>query len=145
MKTASAVEITEGGGLVGDHAGKYPDRLVTVLARESWDSALGALQPALESGEAFEWTVRRANLLTEGVELPRAEGGVIQIGGVVLQVTGQTWPCKRMEEARSGLLKALAKEWRGGVTCKVSTPGHVSLDDPVEILLSPPEKVRRLP
>ena len=145
MRLLEQADITTDGGVVGDHAGKFPDRLVTVMTEESWNEALAALNPPLAPGEAIDWTTRRANLLTKGVDLPRAEGGVIQIGEVVLEVTGQTWPCKRMEEARAGLLKALAKDWRGGVTCKVHQAGHIALEDPVEILVSPPEVIRKLP
>ena len=81
---------------------------------------------------------RRANLLVEGVELPRAKGGILRIGAVRLEVTGQTYPCVRMEEARPGLLKALAKDWRGGVTCRVLSGGQIALGDAVEVLVRPP-------
>ncbi|MEL6258111.1 MAG: MOSC domain-containing protein [Pseudomonadota bacterium] len=144
METRDRVAIAAESGLDGDHAGKYPDRIVTVMAAEAWAAALAALDPSL-GPDALDWTTRRANLLVEGAALPRAKGGVVKIGAVVLEVTGQTWPCKRMEEAQPGLLKALAKDWRGGLTCKVIEPGETSLGDPVEILVSPPEIVRKLP
>ncbi|MEL6246333.1 MAG: MOSC domain-containing protein, partial [Pseudomonadota bacterium] len=71
--------------------------------------------------------------------------GVVQIGEVRLEVTGQTWPCKRMEEAQPGLLKAMAKDWRGGLTCKVIDEGRISIGDAVDVLVSPSETIRRLP
>ncbi len=145
MVTRESVAVAASSGLEGDHAGKAPDRMVTVMSAEAWRDALDALDPPLEAGERLDWTVRRANLLTEGAALPRARGGVIRIGELVLAVTGQTWPCKRMEEARPGLLKALARDWRGGVTCAVREAGKVSVGDSVEILVSPPEVKRRLP
>ena len=77
------------------------------------------------------WTTRRANLLVAGVRLPRASGGILQIGSVRLEVTAQTYPCARMEDARPGLLKALAREWRGGVTCRVVEGGRDCHRDPV--------------
>jgi MOSC domain-containing protein YiiM len=111
-----------------------------VLAREAWEAA------AADIGDpSLPWTVRRANVLVEGVELPRAKGGILGIGVVRLEVTGQTYPCIRMEEARPGLLKALAAEWRGGVTCRVLSGGPIGLGDKVEVLLRPPEVVPRLP
>ena len=145
MAPLETVEITGDSGLVGDHAGKHPDRLVTVLAAEAWRAALDALDPPLSDDDSLPWTVRRANILTKGADLPRAAGGLIQLGPVILEVTGQTWPCKRMEEARPGLLKALARDWRGGVTCRVAEPGTVSVGDAVAVLNSPPEIVRKLP
>lgn len=145
MERRDAASITVAGGLVGDHAGKRPDRLVTVLAREDWEAALAALIPPLENGGTLEWTTRRANLLVENIRLPRAPGAVLRIGEVVLEITGQTHPCARMEAARKGLLKALAPEWRGGVLCRVAEPGDIRLGDDVEIVSSPPEIERRLP
>ena len=62
-----------------------------------------------------------------------------------LEVTGQTYPCLRMEEAHAGLLSALAKDWRGGVTARVLAGGVVALGDAVEVLVDPPEIRPRLP
>ena len=133
--------INQLSGLEGDHAGKYPDRLVTILSAEAWADALAALPET----PSLHWTVRRANLLVSGVALPRAKGGVVQIGEVRREVTGQTWPCKRMEEVQPGLLKALAKDWRDGLTCKVIDEGRISIGDSVDVLVSPSETIRRLP
>jgi len=138
--------ITVSGGLDGDHKGpKFPKRRITVMALEDWRAALGEL--ASEDGRPVDlpWTARRANLLIEGVRLPRARGGILQIGPVKLEVTYPTQPCRRMDEAFGGLLKALHPEWRGGVTCAVIEGGEVALGDAVDVLVSPPEIVPRLP
>jgi MOSC domain-containing protein YiiM len=79
------------------------------------------------------------------VELPRAKGGVFRVGAVRLEVMGQTYPCCRMQEAHAGLLKALAVDWRGGVTCRVQSDGQIGLGDAVEMLVSPREVLARLP
>jgi MOSC domain-containing protein YiiM len=50
-----------------------------------------------------------------------------------------------MEEARVGLLKALAVDWRGGVTCRVLSGGQIALGDAVGVLVRPREVVSRLP
>ena len=143
-------EIEEGrisleAGLEGDHKGpKFPLRRITVLAREAWEAALAELDGA--SGPVrLPWTARRANLLVEGVALPRARGGILRIGPVRLEVTYPTQPCRRMEEAHAGLLKALHPEWRGGITCRVLEGGDVRLGNEVEILLSPLERTLELP
>ena len=132
-------------GLDGDHAGRWPDRMVSIIAAEDWADACAALNPPADPIAELPWQARRANLLLEGVRLPRAAGAIITIGPVVLEVTGQTHPCKRMEETRAGLLKALAMEWRGGVLCRVKTPGRVRIGDTATVTSSPPEIVRRLP
>jgi MOSC domain-containing protein YiiM len=83
--------------------------------------------------------------LIEGVELPRALGGIIAVGPAVLEITYPTTPCMRMDEARQGLMRALYPDWRGGVTCRVLEGGRVALGDPVAVLLSPPERKIHLP
>lgn len=142
METLSTVRVTATGGLDGDNRGRFRDRAVTVLSKEGWTGALSDLDPPAD----LPWTARRANLLTEGVSLPRAAGGVIRVGNVLLETTGQTSPCSRMEEQHPGLLKALSPDWRGGVTCRVLQEGELTLGDTVQVLLSPAEKKRpRLP
>jgi MOSC domain-containing protein YiiM len=133
--------VTAEGGLEGDHKGpKFPKRQLTVLAREAWQDAVDAIgRPDLP------WTVRRANLLVEGADLPRAAGGIVQIGSVIVEVTFPTVPCKRMEEAAPGLLKALHLDWRGGITCRVIKGGILRICDAVEVVHAPPERVIRLP
>ena len=133
--------ITPAEGLAGDCKGaKYPRRQITVIEREGWERALAEL------GKQLPWTTRRANLLVEGIRLPRGAGSIVRIGPAELEVTGQTYPCRRMEEACPGLLSALAKDWRGGITARVLNGGPIALGDPVEVALSRPEpKAPRLP
>ncbi len=145
MQTVETTLIEAGGGVEHDHKGqKFPRRGVTLLAREAWEAALADLAEA-GNAEDLPWTARRANLLIEGVELPRALGGVVKIGPVVLEITYPTTPCKRMDEAREGLMRALYPEWRGGVTCRVLDGGRVAIGDPVAVLVAPPERKTRLP
>ena len=172
METLAEGAITVEAGLTGDSRGaKFKTRQITVLAREDWEAALldvGSVSPAeqrqagspaeqRQAGSSAEqrnpkerpldlpWTVRRANLLVESVRLPRAKGGILRIGAVVLEITGQTNPCHRMEEAQRGLLSALHPEWRGGVTCRVLKGGSVRTGDAVEVLVAPNEHTMRLP
>ena len=148
METVKAVDVTAEKGLEGDHKGaKFKTRQVTVLAIEDWQAALEALGGgAGEAAPSLDWTCRRANLLVEGLRLPRAKGAVITVGGMVtLEVTGETVPCGRMDEVAPGLLKALFPDWRGGVTCRVMDGGRIEMGDGVEVASSPAELVRRLP
>jgi MOSC domain-containing protein YiiM len=141
MQEIQSGKVTIAAGLEGDHKGlKFPNRQITVLAVEAWrDAVRDAGEPDLP------WTARRANMLVQGVYLPRAAGGVLRVGEVLLEVTGQTVPCKRMDDALPGLRKALHPDWRGGITCRVLQGGQVTLVDPVEVLVSPPQRVIRLP
>lgn len=146
MQTGNSIDISIERGVEGDHKGpKFKRRAVTILAREDWEAALAELaETGAEVGD-LDWTVRRANLFVEGVRLPRALGATLRIGPVLLEVTYPTTPCARMDEARQGLRKALHPNWRGGVTCLVIEGGHVKVGDCVEIVHSPPERVRKLP
>ena len=141
MQEIQSGKVSVAAGLEGDHKGlKFPNRQITVLAVEAWrDAVCDAGEPDLP------WTVRRANMLVQGVYLPRAACGVLRIGEVLLEVTSQTVPCRRMDDALPGLRKALHPDWRGGITCRVLEGGQVTLGDPVEVLVSPPQRVIRLP
>lgn len=157
-------EISRAAGLAGDHKGlKFKARAITVLALEDWTRALADLGlrpeiaglreraevgPSVEADEdgTLSWTERRANLLISGLDLPKAVGGRLAIGrSVVLEVTHPCQPCRRMDDVRPGLLKALHPDWRGGVTARVVVDGPVALGDAVRVLTRPERRVRRLP
>ncbi len=137
MEEIASVDVTAGAGLDGDHKGlKFPRRGVTILSREDWAAAVAELAD-LAGPVPLPWTIRRANLLVEGVLLPQARGAIITVGPLVLEVTAETYPCSRMEAAHRGLLRVLAPNWRGGVTCKVLEGGVVSCGDRIAVVSSP--------
>ena len=104
-------------GVAGDWRGVQKTRQVTVLFAEDWARAVAGLDPAAP------WTIRRANLLVSGLFNPGTQGGVLAIGAVRLRVTGETQPCKRMDEQLPGLWDAMRPDWRGGVTA-LPARGH---------------------
>jgi MOSC domain-containing protein YiiM len=145
MITRDRTELSIEAGLAGDHKGaKFPKRQVTILAREAWDDVCAELSD-LAGPVPLPWTARRANLLIDGLRLPRARGAILTVGSVRLEVTAQTYPCARMDQAHRGLLRALAPDWRGGVTCRVLAGGEIALGNPIEIAHAPAEHVARLP
>ena len=115
--------ITLAHGVEGDFGGKPGRRQVTVLSTEAWHEACSDL------GTDLSWLLRRANLLVRGPGLARTVGALLRIGDVVLEITGETTPCRRMDEQHPGLQKALEPDWRGGVCCKVRTAGTVRVGD----------------
>lgn len=127
MMEQGTIEINGEAGCAGDSRGKPGDRQVTVMAREDWEAACGELARELP------WTTRRANLLVEGLPLRETTGLQLTIGNVVLEITGETDPCGRMDELAPGLCGALQPNWRGGVCCRVLQAGVVSVGDQVEI------------
>jgi MOSC domain-containing protein YiiM len=141
MEKLQEVTITTELGLVGDCKGaKFPERQITILAIEDWETVLGLL-----GGIDLDWTMRRANLLVSDIKLPRGKGSRIAIGDVIVEVRQQTSPCQQMENAQQGLRKALSGEWRGGVSCRVISGGEIKIADSVKTILDVPETNIRLP
>jgi len=128
MEILEHAAVSEDSGVAGDFRGKPGRRQVTMLSVQAWQAVCDEL------GCDVPWTVRRANLLVDGLDFPRAAGHIIQIGTVRLRTTMEVDPCSRMEEQISGLKKALQPDWRGGVACEVVAGGNVSLGDQVSII-----------
>ena len=130
MQELPRAEVTTGGGVADDFRGRPGRRQVTVLSLEDWQAAC-----AQAGHPELLWTTRRANLLVSGIDLAAAgaaEGCLLRVGTVELEVTGETAPCERMEEAWPGLRAALAVAGRGGVTCRVLRGGELAAGDPVQ-------------
>lgn len=145
MEAIEQIRIDAGLGLDGDHKGvKFPRRGVTLLELEAWEAAIAELAD-LAGPVPLPWTARRANLLVAGIRLPQGKGGLIAIGDVRLEVTAETYPCRRMEEEHPGLLRALAMDGRGGVTCRVIAGGLVRVGDAIDVLSRPKVHRPRLP
>ncbi len=128
MEELTEGRISEAAGLAGDSRGQPGPRQVTVVAAGDWAAACADL------GAEVPWTLRRANLLVEGIELPRTPGTRLNIGDVVLEVTGETAPCERMDHEHAGLRAALAPDWRAGRSCRVLSGGDVSVGDAAAVL-----------
>lgn len=130
METLDQAQVTAAAGVEGDIRGRPGDRQVTVLAVEDFKAALADVPGA---DPATPWTTRRANLLVEGIDLPQRAGAMLKIGGLILEVTGETEPCERMDAQLPGLTAALRPDWRGGVTCRVREGATVSIGDAVTL------------
>ena len=125
MDLLEEAEVTLETGVAGDFRGRPGNRQVTVLSFEAW------IEACAEVGQALPWTTRRANLLLVGVDLRDSIGARLEVGEVVLEITGETRPCGRMDEGYQGLREALVPDWRAGATCRLLTPGRLHLGDPV--------------
>jgi MOSC domain-containing protein YiiM len=125
MQLHTALELTA-RGLPGERA--HPARsAVTVLSREAWDAACRELDASLP------WTLRRANLLVDGVDLAGSAGQRLHIGALVLEISEETEPCRVMDALHPGLRAALAPDWRGGVSCRVIAPAEIRVGAAVQI------------
>ena len=133
MEVVQRARVTAALGVQGDfrgavRPGKPPRRQVTLMEAESWAAALADIAAAVP------WQERRANLLVDGIRLPRRTGAVIAIGASLrIETTGECDPCSRMEEVAPGLKAALLPDWRGGVLGRVITDGEIAVGDEIRI------------
>jgi MOSC domain-containing protein YiiM len=129
MMETSAVQVTPERGVEGCYRGKPSARQVTVMSVEDWQLACADIN------ENLHWTTRRANLLVEDISFgPASVGDIIKIGDLRMQITIETDPCSRMEQAHKGLMKALMPDWRGGACCRVISGGEIKVGDKVEVI-----------
>lgn len=128
MHTLAATELSTESGLAGDSRGKPGPRQVTLLTQAAWRAACAELHVDLP------WTTRRANLLVDDLPLFESKGSRLTIGQAILEITGETDPCSRMEKAQPGLFKALRRDWRGGVCCRVIRGGLLELGMNIELI-----------
>jgi MOSC domain-containing protein YiiM len=128
MQTKAETMVSKVAGVEDDFRGKPGKRQVTVLSLEQWQLACDEVNTILP------WTVRRANLLVEGVSFDASMvGQQIKIGQLVLLITRETDPCPRMDAQHPGLTQALTPECRGGVCCRVIADGRIKIGDTVKI------------
>ncbi len=130
MQEVAAAEVTTESGIVGDwrgDGGAQRKRQITILSRDPWQIVCQELNHVLP------WTTRRANLFIDDfVFNPQDKGASLFIGEKIqLMITGETEPCKRMDEAYPGLRQALTPNWRAGVTCRVIRGGTMRVGDQI--------------
>lgn len=137
IETVGRVAVTFVEGVHGDFRGavkpgKKGKRQVSLIEADSWAEAMADLR--LTDDEAPPWHARRANLLIEGLRLPREPGTILAIGETVrIEVTQECDPCSRMEEIAPGLKAALTPDWRGGVLGRVIDEGEIAVGDQIRI------------
>ena len=132
MEILDAVQVSIESGLAGDFRGAVKPggrgrRQVSLLERGDWDAAMA------ETGHSLPWQERRANLLVDGLDLPRVPGTRLRIGDVVLEITQECDPCSRMETLAPGLKAALTPDWRGGALARVIAGGRIAVGDMIKV------------
>lgn len=124
MEPVDGATLVEGRGLEGN-ANQGGRRQVTLLEQEAWEKMMSLLRVDADPA------IRRANLLVSGIGLAHSRGQVLKVGSCRLLVRGETRPCRRMEEALSGLRALMRENWRGGIYTEVLQGGKIALDEPV--------------
>lgn len=123
MHEIDQAEAAADGGLVQDIKKVSVDRGITLISARQWRQVLREL------GVELPWHTRRANVLIDADGLGGLIGRTLRLGGITVQVTGETRPCELMNELQPGLREALRPDCRGGVTCRVVSGGSVRVGD----------------
>ncbi len=145
MQTRHSAVLSPEQGLHGDCRGKPGRRQITLMSQAAWEvacrvlAATGTADLFAEAG--LPWTTRRANLLVDDLPLCQSTGARIVLDEAILEVTGETDPCQRMEAACPGLFDALRPDWRGGVTCRVLQGGEIAVGMTVAWLANAEERL----
>ena len=125
MDARQSATLIEGRGVEGS-VDRSSRRQVTLIEREVWDALMR------KTGSNAPPSTRRANLMVSGISLADTRKRVLKIGGTRVEITGETKPCERMEEAVPGLRAIMYDNWRGGAFAKVLTGGEIRVGDVVE-------------
>ena len=122
MDAVDEAHAVTGRGLAGnaDQGGR---RQITIIDEAAWRDASN------EAGAAVEPSKRRANVMVRGIALAESRGKLLRLGDCLVRILGETRPCERMEEAQTGLRRALASSWRAGVFGEVVEGGPVRVGD----------------
>ena len=129
VEVVNAIEVSREKGILGDHySGQSGSRHVTLIQAEHLP-----VVAALTGRDMLDPALLRRNIVVSGLNLLALKDHQIQIGEVVLQVTGQCHPCSKMETAL-GPGGYNAMRGHGGMTAKVVQNGLIRVGDAISVL-----------
>ena len=124
MDPVSSAALVAGRGVAGS-ADQGRRRQVTLIEREVWEGLMHGLDADVSP------SARRANLMVSGFPLARTTNRMLRVGNCRLRILGETRPCERMDEALSGLRRAMEREWGGGAFAEVLEGGDIEVGAPI--------------
>lgn len=123
--------MAEIGGLVNDKANKgyaTSKRQVTLIQAEHIENVASFM-----GIEKIDPTLLRRNIVIKGINLNALKNQKISIGEAILEMTGNCYPCSKMEK-NLGKGGFNAMRGHGGITTKVLKAGIIKIGDEVSIL-----------
>ena len=131
VEMVDSVAVSEKKGLIGDHyGGQSGSRHVTLIQAEHLP-----VVAALLGRDDLDPALVRRNIVVSGLNLLALKDKQIELGDVILKITGQCHPCSKMETAL-GPGGYNAMRGHGGMTAKVMQGGQISVGDAVVVSLS---------
>lgn len=128
MECVQVLDATPEYGLNGDrYSGRTGTRQVTLVQAEH----LPVLESILKHDHIPPELLRR-NVVVRGINLLALKNRDIQIGSVLLKVTGLCHPCSRME-SMLGPGGYNAMRGHGGITARVLNTGRLTIGDTVRV------------
>ena len=132
MVIVSRVGITVHGGIEGNWVDQedpdWHERQITLLSHNQWDKV------EADMGQSIPWETRRAQMRLMNIWFTQRDidhRRKLKLGAsAIVQITGETTPCKLMDKFVPGLRAVLEPEVRAGVTARVIEGGIVSLHEP---------------
>ena len=126
MNEVQEAQVSEEG--IEGNVHQRAERRLTFLSKEQWAEVEQQLDTPLP------WTVRRANILVEGLDLAATLGKSLHVGDLKVHINGETEPCGQMEAAQAGLWGAMKPECRGGVYGNVVQAGPIRVGDTIRVV-----------
>ena len=132
MEAVDSLALVKGTGIKGnaDWGGK---RQVTIIEKERWETMMAEL-----GGADVDPAARRANVMVSGCDLGNSRHDILHLGGVRIEIRGETRPCERMDEAYQGLRKVMASPWNGGAYGVILDDGEIRVGDAVTLEATEP-------
>ena len=130
MLALESVQAEAGQGLEGDRYRTRTNgsRQVTLIQAEHLDAVASYL-----GRDAVDPALLRRNLVICGINLLGLKSKRFQLGGAILEYSGECHPCSRMEETfGEGGFNAV--RGHGGITARVVSGGDISVGDMLKVL-----------
>ncbi len=128
MIEASSALVTATTDVAQDIHGVPSKRQVIVLSSEQWQRTCDTLEADLH------WTIRRANLLVEGIEFTRNNiGKVLHVGELQLLITDVNGSCSKTDNSCVDVETKAKTELSSTIACQVLIDANINISDQVSL------------